>query len=136
MTVNGLTNSLPNIPVVAAAPGLAGVAFNADLTLNALSNPAGRGSLVILFATGEGVTVPASRTGASSTDDPVEPALPVHVVIGGLPSEIVFRGRVPGTAGVLQINVRVPDGVIPGERLPVVLSIGDRQSAPINIAVK
>jgi uncharacterized protein (TIGR03437 family) len=40
------------------------------------------------------------------------------------------------TAGVLQINARVPDGAIPGERLPVVLSVGDRQSPPINITVK
>jgi len=73
VTVNGLTNSLPNIPVVAAAPGLAAVAFNADLTVNASSNPAVRGNLVVLFATGEGVTVPASRTGASSTGDPSNP---------------------------------------------------------------
>src|SRR5262249_11090581 len=109
VTVNGLTNSLANIPVMAAAPGLAAVAFNADLTLNAPSNPVTKGSLVVLFATGEGVTIPASRTGASSTGVPVEPALPVNVLIGGLPSEIVFRGRVPETAGVLQINARVSD---------------------------
>jgi hypothetical protein len=40
---------------------------------------------------------------------PAEPVLPVSVSIGGLPSEVVFRGRVPGTAGVLQINTRVPN---------------------------
>jgi uncharacterized protein (TIGR03437 family) len=92
--------------------------------------------LVVLFATGEGVTVPASRTGASSAGDPVGPVLPVHVLIDGLPSEIGFLGRAPGSAGVLQINARVPDGAIPGERSPVVLSVGDRQSPPINIAVR
>jgi uncharacterized protein (TIGR03437 family) len=136
VTVNGLTNSLPNVPVMPAAPGLAPVAFNADLTLNVSSNPAARGSLVVLFATGEGVTVPASRTGAYSTGDPVEPALPVNVSIGGLPSEIVFRGRAPGTAGVLQINARVPDATLAGDRLPVVLSVGDKRSPAIHIAVK
>ncbi len=61
VTVNGLTNSLPNIPVVAAAPGLAAVAFNVDLILNGPSNPAAKGSLVVIFATGEGIIVPASR---------------------------------------------------------------------------
>jgi uncharacterized protein (TIGR03437 family) len=136
VTVNGSANSLANIPVVATAPGLAAVAFNADLTLNAPSNPAAKGSLIVIFATGEGITVPASRTGAYSTNGSVELALPVSLSIGGLPSEIVFRGRVSGTAGVLQINARVPDAAAAGERLPVVTSIGDRPSPPINIAVK
>src|SRR5262249_36227384 len=136
VTVNGLTNSLENIAIISAAPGLAAVAFNADLTLNASSNPAAKSSLIVIFATGEGITVPPSRTGAYSTGGSVEPALPVNVLIGGLPSEVVFRGRVPGTAGVLQINARVPDASVPGDRVPVVLSVGDRQSPPINIAVK
>jgi uncharacterized protein (TIGR03437 family) len=136
VTVNGLSNSLANVPVMPAAPGLTAVALNADLTLNVSSNPAARGSLVVLFATGEGITVPASRTGAYSTGNPVEPALPVNVSIGGLPSEVVFRGRAPGTAGVLQINARVPDAALAGDRLTVVFTVGDKQSPAIHIAVK
>ncbi|HJZ97282.1 MAG TPA: hypothetical protein VKE70_12310 [Candidatus Solibacter sp.] len=135
VTVNGTANSLTNLPVAATAPGLAGVVFNADSTGNGPSNPAARGSLVVLFATGEGITVPAARTGALSIGGPAEPVLPVSVSIGGLPSEVVFRGRVAGTAGVLQLNARVPDAAVPGDRVAVVLSVGDRESSPINIAV-
>jgi uncharacterized protein (TIGR03437 family) len=136
VTVNGTANSLTNLPVAATAPGLAGVVFNADSTRNGPSNPAARGSLVVLFATGEGVTLPAARTGAFSMGGPAEPVLPVSVSIGGLPSDVVFRGRVVGTAGVLQVNARVPDAAVPADRLAVVLSVGDRESSPINIAVK
>ena len=136
VTVNGTTNSLSNLPVASAAPGLAGVVFNADSTRNSPSNPAARGSLVVLFATGEGMTVPAGRTGAYSMGGPAEPVLPVRISIGGLRSEIVFQGRVAGTAGVMQVNARVPEVAVPGEGLPVVLSVGDTASLPIAIAVR
>jgi uncharacterized protein (TIGR03437 family) len=135
VTVNGATNSLSNIPVAAAVPGLAGVVFNADSTRNSPSNPAARGSLIVLFATGEGMTLPPGRTGAYSMGGPAEPVPPASVLIGGLQSEVVFRGRVAGTAGVLQINARVPERAVPGDGLPVVLSVGDNASLPISIAV-
>src|SRR5262249_11199993 len=133
VTVNGAANSLANIPVVAAAPGLTAVAFNADSTLNTPANPVTRANLLILFATGEGMTVPAGRTGAYSMAGPAEPVLPVSVLIGGLQSEVVFLGRVAGTAGVLQVNARVPEGAVSGDSLPVVLSVGDDASLPITV---
>ena len=136
VTVNGRTNSLANVPVAASAPGLATVAFNSDSTLNSPSNPAARGSLVVLFATGEGMTLPASRTGVSPTSGTAEPVLPVTVQIGGFPAEVIFRGQVAGTAGVLQVNARVPDGATPADRSPVVLSVGDNHSPAITIAVR
>src|SRR5262249_10832553 len=70
VTANGTANSLTNFPVATTAPGLAGVVFNADSTRNGPSNPAARGSVVVLFATGEGITVPAARTGALSIGGP------------------------------------------------------------------
>jgi len=130
VTVNGMTNSLANLPVAAAAPGLAGVALNADSTWNGPSNPAARGSLVVLFATGEGMTLPAGRTGAYSMGGPAEPVLPVRLLIGGLQSEVVFRGPVAGTAGVLQLNARVRREQFQGMGLPVV-TVSKRLSGPI-----
>jgi uncharacterized protein (TIGR03437 family) len=67
---------------------------------------------------------------------PGEPVLPASVSIGGLQSKAVFRGRVAGTAGVLQINARVPVGAVPGDGLPIVLWVGDKASLPLAVAVR
>jgi uncharacterized protein (TIGR03437 family) len=136
VTVNGTAAAPVKILIAPAAPGLAAVVFNADATLNSPSNPAARNSLIVLFATGEGATIPASRTGASSANGQTVPSLPVSLQVGGFPAEVEFRGELAGTAGVLQVNARVPGAVTPGERLPVVFSVGEHSSPPVSIAVK
>ena len=116
------------VDVAAAAPGLftlAGgigpaAALNQDLTLNSGSNPAARGSIVVLFATGEGTSAAA-----------------VSLKIGDTTAELLYAGPAPGFPGLMQINARVPGGVAPSGNVPVVLSVGDASSQPgVTIAVQ
>ena len=58
------------VPVAASAPGIfayggtsRAVVVNQDYTFNSDANPAARGDVVTLFATGEGQTSPAGVTG-------------------------------------------------------------------------
>jgi uncharacterized protein (TIGR03437 family) len=44
------------------------------------------------------------------------------VQIGGIPATVQFSGIAPGFAGLYQINVQIPTGVIPGD--DVSLQIG------------
>jgi uncharacterized protein (TIGR03437 family) len=66
-----------------------------------------------------------------------QPLLPVAVTIGGVPAVVEYAGGAPGlVAGVLQVNVRIPDGVPSGD-LPVVLKIGDALSQEdVTVAVQ
>jgi uncharacterized protein (TIGR03437 family) len=92
---------------------------------------------VVLFGTGEGQTKPAGVDGLTANGVYPTPALPSSVLIGGLPADILYIGAIPGqTSGLLQLNVRVPAGLAPGNQ-PVVLAVGSFKSQPnLTIAVK
>jgi len=137
ITVNydGVPTSI-RVPVVATHPGLFPRAFNQDGTLNSPDNPAVPGSIVVLFGTGQGVTTPPSLTGRFPGDSFPVPVAPTALRIGGRDAELLFQGQAPGTAGVIQFNARIPDGVS-GSAVPVVWTAGSAQSQPeVTIAVR
>jgi uncharacterized protein (TIGR03437 family) len=119
------------VPVEKAALGIftsdgsgrgQGAILNEDGTVNSGSNPAVRGTVISLFATGEGQTDPAGVDGKPVVGLLPRPLLPVSVTVGGVPSEVQYAGGAPGlVAGVLQINVKVPDDAPTGNSVPVYL---------------
>lgn len=56
------------------------------------------------------------------------PVLPVRVTIGGADAEILYAGRAPGFAGLIQINARV--GNLTGLDLALLVLVGDNASQP------
>ena len=99
-----------------------------------------RGSVIILYATGEGVTVPASVEGMVTTLVPPFPAtqLPVSVTFQGIPLVSDTPATNPGAvSGLMQINAVVPATSPTGAAIPVLLSING-QSTPggTTVAVK
>ncbi|MBL8293024.1 MAG: hypothetical protein JNN08_14355 [Bryobacterales bacterium] len=129
VTVNGRAHEPRRFPVVAANPRLYPVVLNQDGTPNSAGNPAAAGSVIVLFATGQGVTQPPSLSGAKPVDGIYpEPAADTSLTIGGQPAQVLFRGQAPGTAGVMQINAVVPSGV--PSSAPVVLKVGLAESGP------
>jgi len=142
------TKSAPfTIPVVSALPGIfsanssgtgQGAIYNQNLSHNSAAAPAARGSTVILFVTGEGQTVPPGADGVI-TSSMIEPAQPVTVSFGGVAAtNYAYVGEAPGVvAGVLQINVTVPDLAPTGSSVPVTVSIGSIASqAGITAAIQ
>ena len=89
-------------------------ALNQDGSVNSPNNPATKGSIVAIFATGLGAMTPEPADG-SRPSEPV--AMPVNcpgVWIGGQTAEIDYCGNAPGLIeGVVQINFRVPFNVTP-----------------------
>ena len=123
-----LSNSV-TLPVAATAPGVFSIAgsgqgqgaiLNArDGTVNSALNPAARGDWVSIFATGAGITTPASVDGFVASAPLPVPNANVSVTIGGFPCQLDFEGAAPGlVSGVLQINAQVPAGSAPGPRFP------------------
>ena len=141
----GVPTNPVTLPVAESAPAIfalaggtgQGVILNQDMTLNSSTNPAPTGSIVVLYATGEGQTDPAGIDGNLAEAPYPTPLLPVTVTIGGLLAEILFAAATPGFAGLLQVNARIPAGVVPGDAVPVTLAIGTAASQPgLTLAVE
>jgi uncharacterized protein (TIGR03437 family) len=113
------------------------VAVNQDGSINSDKNPAPRGSIVVLYATGYGQTSSAGVTGQAAAAPYPLPVLPASLTMGGVPATILFAGDAPGFVGLMQINAQVPSGFVPTGDLPIVLWVGPYQSpAGVTIAVE
>jgi uncharacterized protein (TIGR03437 family) len=138
----GVRSAAVTLPVVASAPALftldssghgQAAMLNETGCCNSTRNPAARGSIAVLYATGEGQTSPRGVTGRVSafprTADYPSPQLPVRVTVGGEGAEIIFAGEAPhSVAGLLQVNFRVPKSSPLGDAVPLVLTVGDARS--------
>jgi uncharacterized protein (TIGR03437 family) len=138
----GMQSPPVSLPVVESAPALftldasgkgQAAMLNETGCCNSAGNPAARGAIAVLYATGEGETTPPGIDGSISAypriaDYPV-PKLPVHVTVGGEPAKIVYAGETPHMSkGFLQVNFRVPAKAPVGDAVPIVLMVGDTRS--------
>ena len=128
---NGAPSAPAVVDVVATHPELHPnmVNFPAS-TINSNTNRIAKGGAVLLFATGQGLVDPAIESGALAPGaEPFpRPKSPVSVTVGGIPAQVFFSGLAPGFAGLLQVNIFVPEGVASGSN-EVVLKIGDKTAA-------
>ena len=139
----GVASDLVTVPVRGESPGvftldgLAAVAVNQDGSLNGPAAPAARGSLVTLYATGQGLTNPALKTGEPAPVDPlsrVDGA--VEVSAGGRPAEVLFAGMTPGLVGLLQLNIQLAADAATGPAQPLALRIRGAEAAPATLAIE
>lgn len=100
--------------------------LNQDGTLNSASNPASRGSIVQIFATGGGQTDPAAQDGQINPLRPGSLKLPVRVrFTEPIDAEILYAGPAPGlVSGAIQINARIPPETRTGDRIKISMIIG------------
>ena len=123
---------LPTAPAIftqtADGSGAAAI-LNEDFTLNTPFAPAGRGSVIQIYATGEGQTEPPGVDGKLTTLPLPDTIAPVQVFIGGAVAEVLYKGGAPGlVAGLVQVNALVPLAAPRGDAVPVQLRIGGRNS--------
>jgi uncharacterized protein (TIGR03437 family) len=122
------------VPISATAPGFftfnasgtgRGSILNQDYSINSANNPAARGSIVSIWATGEGVTDPPGVDGRPAVDVLPKPVATVTVDIGGQPAKVSYAGAAPGMMpGVLQVDAEIAASVQPGNSVPVHVTIG------------
>lgn len=142
---NGTQTRAITMPVAPAAPGLFTIGsgsgqaalLNEDGSVNSAANPARKGTVVVLYATGEGQTSPTGVDGKLALPPYPVPVLPVTVTIGDVDAEIVYKGAAPGFTGLFQVNARVPQNAASSNTAPVVLTVGGISSQPgVTLAVR
>jgi uncharacterized protein (TIGR03437 family) len=142
-----LSSGIP-VLVVDASPGIftlnasgigPGAIRNQDTGVNyPVIDAADRGSVISIYATGEGQTDPPGVDGQPAFNALPKPTLPVTAQIGGIPAEVLYAGAAPTiVAGMMQVNVRVPATTPSGPNIPVQISVGNKTSQPgVTMAIK
>jgi uncharacterized protein (TIGR03437 family) len=126
---NGVAVGRDYAYVAAAVPGLftvsqSGAGQASVLNEDGIPNwmePAARGSVVRVYGTGFGAVRAAGTDGLAWLE------LPVTAVVGGLRAEVEYAGLAPqGTAGLEQIDVRIPAQAPTGPAVPIQIVAGGR----------
>jgi uncharacterized protein (TIGR03437 family) len=141
MTVAGGGSSTSvQLPVVAADPALftadasgsgPAAALNQDGTINSMANPAHPGDVITLYGTGEGMIQPVPADGTISSSPAPTLVLPVTVNIAGSIINPLYAAEAPSlTAGVIQINARIPNITYQSTQWPVSFTVGAYLSGP------
>ncbi len=142
---NGVTSPSITVSVNQTAPGIftlnssgkgQGAILNQNSTVNGSGNPAAKGSVVVIYATGEGQTTPLGVTGTITGATLKLPLNAVSLFIDGQNAEILYAGSAPGlVSGVLQINARVPANAASGT-VTVQINQGGQISPAVTMAVQ
>ena len=144
VAMSGATSTLYTLPLATYSPGMfvvqsGGASFAAARDENfqtiTPSNPALQGHYIQLYCNGLGPVdnQPASGDPAPASPLAVTTALPT-VTIGGQNAQVLFSGLTPGTVGLYQINVMVPN--VGAGLKDVVVSMGTFTSKALSLAVK
>jgi len=135
-----ILSAVPAFYSLAASGSGPGAFLNQNGGVNSAATPAQPGQVVILFATGEGLTTPLQADGQVTPGvEPLpRPRLKVTVTMGGVECPVLYAGAPPGlVAGAMQVNVQLPANVPSGDAVPVVLSVGEAMSPDtVTIAIR
>jgi trimeric autotransporter adhesin len=135
------------VGIAPAAPGIftldssgkgQAAAVNSDGSTNGPAKPVHPDDVISLYATGGGQTTPGGIDGQVAWPPLAQPALPVTALIGGMSVVPEYAGAAPGMiGGVMQINLRVPRDITPGDAVPVMVRFGNMPSQPgVTIAIR
>jgi uncharacterized protein (TIGR03437 family) len=101
-------------------------------TQNGPTSPAHAGDVVVIFCTGLG-----TAADSDPDDSGMIPLInPATVTIGGVPAAVQSGGLNPGSPGLYQLYVVVPDGVAPGDSVPVVVTSAGQNSPTVTMSVQ
>ena len=143
----GIASTSQTVRVIDSSPGIfvvnasgQGAVLNQDGSPNSVSNRAAAGTVISIFATGEGETTPLGQDGVLNANAlPLpKPQGKVSVEINGEAAEVTYAGGAPGqVAGMFQVNARIPKDVPAGAAVPVTVTVGAATSqSGVTLAVK
>jgi uncharacterized protein (TIGR03437 family) len=142
----GVSSSPVTVPVRLYAPA---VYMNAttgdpivrhypDNALIAKSNPARANDILLVYVTGFGDVASAPASGAVAAAQPLPSTVDtVMASIGGVPATVLYGGLTPGSVGLGQVNIQLPNPLPAGSgnTLPLVISVAGFQSKTVQLPV-
>jgi len=147
VTLNGKVSPPESLLISSVHPGIftydkdgisRGAVLDESYALVTPSNPAARGKVIQVYATGLGPTDPAVATGEPGPANPparLVGSTSLQASIGGVPAAIQFAGLAPSFVGLYQVNVVVPGGAPAGDA-PLVLIASGIRSNEVTLAIK
>ena len=132
VTVNGALTTPDLFTSTEGAPGIAAfangglIAQHVDATFSLVTeaSPAKPGEIIVLYLAGLGSTVNQPATGSGAPLPPTAPLASVTMTIGGKATPLEFVGLTPGSVGLYQIAVKVPEDAADGNQPLVVTQAG------------
>ena len=117
--------------------GQQGIIVDVKNNLIGPANPAHVGDVVVIYCSGLGTVDPPVADGAVTPGAPLSSTVnPVGVMMGGQNATVLFAGLTPGLVGLYQVNATVPQGVVPGDQVPVSIGIGGQMSSAVYSSVR
>ncbi|HYI97957.1 MAG TPA: proprotein convertase P-domain-containing protein [Bryobacteraceae bacterium] len=144
---NNQTSPVATLNVVTAVPGIytastpgqpgPAKAINQAGTLNSAVNPAPKGSVISIYASGLGVVNPPGTAGAVPPNNPLSTVSgDVGAFIGGVPAVVQFAGLAPGSPALYQINIMVPASAASGTQQLLLYSNGIASQSGITVVIQ
>jgi len=101
------------------------------------AGPVAAGDVISISCAGLGLTDPEVGDGLPGPSDPrAKIRSPVTVTIGGQNAEVLFAGLAPGQIGEYVVEAVVPQGVAPGDAVPLTLTVENLASPEVSLAVR
>ncbi len=142
VNATGQTVGPINITIVAEAPGIfqyganRAVAQNVNnnFSLNGPGAPAAAGSTIAVYVTGIGLVSNTPADGVATPSSPFSQASYLNgATIGGVNASVTFLGLTPGSVGLAQANITVPN--LASGDYPLILTVAGVQSTSALISV-
>jgi endo-1,4-beta-xylanase len=136
----GVRSNAVTLNVARTQPGLftldasgqnSGAILDASFRVVSQTNPAHIGDVILLYATGTGLTMPSSADGEIDYAPPFpQVSALVSAKVGGVDCPVQYSGGAYGlVAGVAQINIQIAPGVPAGQQ-PISIKVGEATSQP------
>ncbi len=107
-------------------------ALHLDGRVVSAQQPARRGEVIQIFATGLGATNPVLASGVpAGASPPVATVMTPAVLVGGARAQVVFSGLAPGFVGLNQVNVMIPQDAPTGAAVELLFAPSNRTTLAV-----
>lgn len=132
VVVRGGTQSIGEpVVIVTAQPAVFSIAGP-----NGSAAPLHAGDRIVIYCEGLGPVDPAIRAGEQTPlDPPLRAVSLVEVNIGGVAATVESALLTPGAVALYQVTAIVPEGIAPGDAIPLTLTAAGNPSVPIAVGV-